>query len=278
MLGVSLRLPQPCDLSGALHRYIQSNYTAEESKSVSQACISLGSLRTKLESIIINNPSDSHQSIDLLLQYYQSLLSISGRLPFGNQQQATTLGIIKTGPVPTVKCLFSWFDSFKHNNRVQDYDIAFEKASIVFNLGALYSRQATSIKSTNTTNSTDSDNSLKEACRLFQISSGIFDYLLHCRDLGAASGLSIDLASEALGLLHQLMLAQAAACFFERATVTASPKLVAKLAMGVAELFKLALTEANKQRIASLSGKSDGKDTVKAITIINTIYQNQIIN
>ena len=58
-------------------------------------------------------------------------------------------------------------------------------------------------------------------------------------------------------MLTKLMLAQAQACFFEKSTYAASPKLVAKLAMGVSELFKECTRLCQVGRMKTLQGQAD---------------------
>jgi len=248
-----MRLPEAVDLQRGLTTYIQSNYSPDELKSVSKAIHDVHQMRNKIAQSIVRNEADHGQSIEYFLQYYYTLLSLGARFPFGNQSQSSILGF-KSGKVPSVRVVFTWYDSFRHSNKVSDYDLNFEKASVLFDIAALYSRQATQVKAQATAKD---DGPIKEACRLFQCSSGVFEYLSKSVELGAASGLSLDLSAEGLGLLAKLMLAQAMACFFEKATFAASPKLVAKLAMGVSELFKQTYALCEKPRIKVISGRND---------------------
>jgi hypothetical protein len=148
--------------------------------------------------------------------------------------------------VAQVALTTTWFDAFRHSNRVQAVDVEFERLSVLFNCAALYSRQATQIKTAPAGPSSDGSSalqsaSLKEACRLFQLSAGIFSYMASLPEITSGvvgAGMSLDLQADGLSMLAALMLAQAQACFFEAATNTASPKLVAKLAMGCSALFQ----------------------------------------
>ena len=266
MLGVSMRLPEPVDLAAPLRSYIQSNYTQEELQSVSAAVATTASLRTRVHQSIIRNESDSDQTIQLYLSYYSNLLALQQHFPFGNSPAASTLSSLNPFSAPkqaTVKVCFTWFDSFRHTSKVSDYDITFELNSVLFDTAALYSRRATSIKGQA---SAQDDTPIKEACRLFQLSAGLFEHLARSASSTASSGLSVDLSSDGLSFLNRLMLAQAQACFFEKSTYTASPKLVAKLAQAVSELFGdcRRLAGSGRMKVLTSGGGGSGSGDVYA--------------
>ena len=258
MLGVSMRLPEPVDLAPPLRSYIQSNYTHEELQSVSAAVATTASLRTRVHQSIVRNESDSDQTIQLYLTYYSNLLALQQHFPFGNTLSSSTLSSLNPFTSPkqaTVKVCFTWYDSFRHTSKVSDYDITFEINSVLFDTAALYSRRATSIKGQA---SAQDDTPIKEACRLFQLSAGLFEHLARSASTTASSGLSVDLSSDGLTFLNRLMLAQAQATFFEKSTYTASPKLVAKLAQGVSELFGDCRRLAGSGRMKALTSSGGG--------------------
>ena len=263
MLGVSMRLPEPIDLAPPLRAYIQSNYTAEELSSVSAAIATTASLRTRVHGSIVRNESDSDATIALYLSYYANLLSLQQHFPFGNTPSPSTLSQLNPFAAPkqaTVRVCFTWYDSFRHTAKVSDYDIGFELNSVLFDTAALYSRRATAIKGQA---SAQDDTPIKEACRLFQVSAGLFEHLARSASSSASSGLSVDLSADGLSFLNKLMLAQAQAAFFEKSTYTASPKLVAKLAQAVSELFGDCRRLAGTGRMKALqtgSGSSGGGD------------------
>ena len=273
MLGVSMRLPEPVDFAAPLRSYIQSNYSHEELQTVSAAIATTASLRTRVHQSIVRNESDNDQTIQLYLAYYANLLALQQHFPFGNTPPAagSGLGLGALNPFAvskqsTVKVCFTWYDSFRHTSKVSDYDISFELNSVLFDTAALYSRRATAIKGQA---SAQDDTPIKEACRLFQLSAGLFEHLARSAATTASAGLSVDLSSDGLSFLNRLMLAQAAACFFEKSTYTASPKLVAKLAQGVSELFGDCRRLAGGGRMKALasgsgSGSSSGGSDVYA--------------
>ena len=267
MLGVSMRLPDPVDLSAPLRSYVESNYTKAELQAVLPAITTTAALRQRVHQSIVRNEADSEATISLFLQYYVNLLALQQHFPFGNTVASGPSSLIGIGlnlagvksaapKQPTVRCCFAWYDSFRHTQKVSDYDLSFELNSVLFDAAALYSRRATAIKGQA---SGADDSPIKEACRLFQLSAGLFEHLLRTSASTASSGLSVDLSSDGLSLLVRLMLAQAQACFFERSTYSASPKLVAKLAMGVSELFKETARLAGMGRLKALQQTGSGE-------------------
>ena len=282
--GVSLRLPESSDLGVALQKYIQSNYTTEETRSVSKSINDCNALRQRMVAAVSRNAQDQDHrtTLEIFVNYYKLLSCLITRFPFqsasgcagppintttaANNSGGGFLSKVFAGKTVTqVTFPTTWYEAFRHSVRLSDIDIAFEKCSILFNIASLLSRQATQIKSSTLSSpgvaGDATDNNLKEACRLFQLSAGLFDHLARAPEIIGSTlgnGMSIDLNSESLAMLSVLMLAQAQACFFEKSTTTASPQLVAKLAMGVSSLFSEALQRFERNaKIKTIIGKSD---------------------
>jgi hypothetical protein len=122
------------------------------------------------------------------------------------------------------------FDAFTHKPTSQ-YSLAYEKASIIFNISAVLSCHA------NLQNRYD-DAGLKTAYHSFQASAGMFTYInenfLHAP--------SADLSRETVQTLIRLMLAQAQEVFLEK-QVSDQKKvgLLAKLASQGAYLYSQAV-------------------------------------
>lgn len=243
MQGVSLRLPEAADLGGALSKYIAANYTPEEHQQSAKAIADVQALRKRM----VQSVTDQSHSATLaaFTSYYKVLACVTARFPFQSasgsstaplapaaaaSKESTLSKIFSKQKVTQVSLTTTWFDAFRHSNRVSDIDLAFEKYSVVFNIASLLSRQATQIKSAASPPgsayalpaTTASGDNLKEACRLFQTSSGLFDHLARTSEIVGGTlgnGMSLDLNPEALSMLSVLMLAQAQACFFEKSTV-----------------------------------------------------------
>jgi programmed cell death 6-interacting protein len=103
---------------------------------------------------------------------------------------------------------FTWHDAFKPHLKHASASLRFEKAALVFNLGAVASRIAAAVDRT-------AEGRVKEACAEFQRAAGAF------RAVGAMmegqGDATVDMSPQAAGMLERLMLAQAQECCFERA-------------------------------------------------------------
>jgi len=277
---VSLRTTEFAQLGGALNKFIQSNYTQEEHKSCAKAIEDVQSLRVRLTHSLQRNPSDQDHAGTLAqcISYYKILHCMSARFPFqtvfhsasspspavASEPSGFLAKVFSSKHVSHVSVLTTWFDALRQRNRLSDMDWAFERMSILFNIAALMSRQATQTKSASMIGSASNDVSnehLKESLRLFQLSSGLFDAMASMPEISSctlANNMSVDLCPCTLRMLSSLVLAQAQAAFFEKSTSTASPKLVAKLAMGVSTLFGDAYALCQKgARIQSIANKPD---------------------
>jgi hypothetical protein len=122
------------------------------------------------------------------------------------------------------------FDAFTHKSTSQ-YSLAYEKASIIFNISAVLSCHAA-----NQTRSEDSG--LKTAYHSFQASAGMFTYInenfLHAP--------SIDLSRDTVKTLIQIMLAQGQEVFLEK-QIADNKKvgLLAKLASQAGYIYAQAI-------------------------------------
>jgi hypothetical protein len=224
-------------------------------QSAARGVADVQALRVQMLASLTRNAqeADHASTLAIFLRYYATLTCLTARFPFQSSSRPVIgdsggfLSRMLPGKkVAQVALTTTWFDAFRHSNRVQAVDVEFERLSVLFNCAALYSRQATQIKTAPAGPSSDGSSalqsaSLKEACRLFQLSAGIFSYMASLPEITSGvvgAGMSLDLQADGLSMLAALMLAQAQACFFEAATNTASPKLVAKLAMGCSALFQ----------------------------------------
>ena len=73
---------------------------------------------------------------------------------------------------------FTWYDAFRASKRTEQYSIHFEKAAIMFNLGAVLTQQALACDRTQ-------DQGMKDAAKKFQVctvtsASGTSQHLCHC--------------------------------------------------------------------------------------------------
>jgi len=129
----------------------------------------------------------------------------------------------------------SRFDAFTHKATSQ-YSLAFEKASIIFNISAVLSCHAA-------IQNRSEESGLKMAYHSFQASAGMFTYInenfLHAP--------SSDLSRDTVKTLIQIMLAQATEVFLERQVMDQKKVgLLAKLSSQAAYLYNEALEGAQE--------------------------------
>ncbi|KAI9025129.1 BRO1-like domain-containing protein [Phycomyces nitens] len=141
---------------------------------------------------------------DLLYRYFGQLELLDLRFPVDEKH---------------VKVIFTWYDAFSGRHTAQ-YSLAYEKASIIFNIAATLSAIAAC------QNRAESEGR-KRAFNFFQAAAGMFQYIndnfLHAP--------SLDLSRETVKMLKELMLAQAHECFLENSLREKKKEgLIAKLA------------------------------------------------
>ncbi|OZJ06511.1 hypothetical protein BZG36_00520 [Bifiguratus adelaidae] len=148
---------------------------------------------------------------DLLYRYYGQLELLDLRFPVDENH---------------IKISFTWYDAFT-NRPTSQYSLAFEKASVIFNIAATLSAVAA-------TQNRGEPEGRKRAFNFFQAAAGMFSYIndnfLHAP--------SQDLGRETVKLLVDLMLAQAQECFVEN-SIRENKKdaLIAKLASHAAYVY-----------------------------------------
>ena len=132
------------------------------------------------------------------------------------------------------------FDAFTHKSTSQ-YSLAFEKASIIFNISAVLSCHAAAQNRSDETG-------LKMAYHSFQASAGMFTYInenfLHAP--------SSDLSRDTVKTLIQIMLAQATEVFLEKQIMDQKKVgLLAKLSSQAAYLYTQAMegTQENVNKV-----------------------------
>ncbi|XP_069495263.1 rhophilin-2 [Ambystoma mexicanum] len=134
-------------------------------------------------------PSRDEAGIELMISYFNQLGLVESRFfPSGRQ----------TG------ILFTWYDSFT-GVPVCQQNIALEKASILFNIGALYTQIGTRC-------SRQTQTGLENAVDAFQKAAGVINYLKET----FTHTPSYDMSPAMLSVLVKMMLAEAQECFFEK--------------------------------------------------------------
>ncbi|XP_072278304.1 rhophilin-2 isoform X2 [Pyxicephalus adspersus] len=134
-------------------------------------------------------PSRDDSGIDMLISYFQQLGFIENRF-FPSSRH---MGV-----------LFTWYDSFT-GVPVSQPHISLEKASILFNIGALYTQIGTRCNR-------QTKSGLEEAITMFQKAAGVLSYLKET----FTHTPSYDMSPAMLGALIKMLLAEAYECQFEQ--------------------------------------------------------------
>ena len=210
MLSSPLKQTNEIDWITPLKQHVRTAY-GDDPERYHEECATLNRLRQDMRGA----GKDSAAGRDLLYRYYGQLELLDLRFPVDENH---------------IKISFTWFDAFTHKPTSQ-YSLAYEKASIIFNISAVLSCHAAY-------QNRHEDTGLKTAYHSFQASAGMFTYInenfLHAP--------STDLSRETVKTLISIMLAQAQEVFIEKQIVDAKkPGLLAKLAAQAAYLYAQAV-------------------------------------
>lgn len=205
MISSPLKQTNEIDWIYPLKTYIRQTY-GDDPERYAEECNTLNRLRQDMRGA----GKDSTAGRDLLYRYYGQLELLDLRFPVDENH---------------IKISFTWFDAFTHKPTAQ-YSLAYEKASIIFNISAVLSCHAAYQNRFEETGQ-------KTAYHSFQAAAGMFTYInenfLHAP--------STDLSRETVKTLIAIMLAQGQEVFLEK-QITDGRKvgLLAKLASQAASL------------------------------------------
>ena len=141
------------DLVGPIRSYIENTFSPEEATSSEEDLTRLGLLRSE----IVVDQQTHEQRRETLLAYYRALCVVESRFPISKQ----------SGHIDVA---FSWADAFKTNKRVSIANVHFEKAAVVFNLGASWSQLGLAADRA-------TPDGIKTAAHAFQQAAGAFTML-----------------------------------------------------------------------------------------------------
>ncbi|KAL5113846.1 bck1-like resistance to osmotic shock [Pleosporales sp. CAS-2024a] len=215
MISVPLKQTSEIDWIAPLKSYIRATY-GDDPERYAEECATLNRLRQDMRGA----GKDSAAGRDLLYRYYGQLELLDLRFPVDENH---------------IKISFTWFDAFTHKPTSQ-YSLAYEKASIIFNISAVLSCHAAH-------QNRHEDVGLKTSYHSFQASAGMFTYInenfLHAP--------STDLSRETVKTLIAIMLAQAQEVFLEKQIADGKKVgLLAKLASQAAVLYSQAVEGAQE--------------------------------
>ncbi|KAM5210921.1 rhophilin-1 isoform 1-T1 [Hipposideros larvatus] len=182
MIPLGLKETKELDWSAALKELISGHF-GEDGASYETEIRELTDLRQAMRT-----PSRSESGLELLTAYYNQLCLLDARF---------------VTPARSLGLLFQWYDSLT-GVPAQQRALAFEKGSVLFNIGALHTqigaRQDRSCPA-----------GTSRAAESFQRAAGAFSLL---RDKFSRAP-SPDMSPASLSMLEQLMTAQAQECVFE---------------------------------------------------------------
>uniref|UniRef100_A0A8C1AKM2 Rhophilin, Rho GTPase binding protein 2 n=1 Tax=Cyprinus carpio carpio TaxID=630221 RepID=A0A8C1AKM2_CYPCA len=186
LIPLGLKETKDVDFSVALKDFILEHYS-EDGSNFQDEIDDLMDLRQACRT-----PSRNPSGIDLLANYFSQL------------------GFLETrffSPTRQIGIFFTWYDSFT-GVPVCQQNISLEKASILFNMAALYSQIGTRANR-------QTQAGLEDAITAFQKSAGVLHYLKET----FTHTPSYDMSPAMLSMLIRLMLAQAQECLFEQITL-----------------------------------------------------------
>uniref|UniRef100_A0A8D3E8P7 Rhophilin, Rho GTPase binding protein 2 n=1 Tax=Scophthalmus maximus TaxID=52904 RepID=A0A8D3E8P7_SCOMX len=183
LIALGLKETKEIDFSTPFKDFILEHYS-EDGNSFEDEIADLVDLRQACRT-----PSRNDAGVDLFAKYYSHLPLMETRFFAPNRQ---------TG------IFFTWYDSFT-GVPVCQQNLSLEKASILFNMAALYSQIGT--RSDRQTIA-----GLEEAISSFQKAAGILNHLKET----FTHTPSYDMSPAMLSMLIRMMLAQAQECLFEK--------------------------------------------------------------
>ncbi|KAM9364909.1 rhophilin-1 [Pholidichthys leucotaenia] len=212
MIPLGLKETKEADFTVSIQDFICEHY-GEDSSLYDKEIKELMALRQAMRT-----PSRNQTGLELLMEYYNQLYYLDQRF-FPAQRN---LGVH-----------FHWYDSLTGVPSSQRA-LAFEKGSVLFNIGALYTqigaRQDRSAAA-----------GIDRAVDAFQRAAGAFNYLKE----NFSNAPSLDMSGPSLCMLVRLMVAQVQECVFEHVTLTTqdthftSQLRLAQEAARVSEVYSL---------------------------------------
>ncbi|KAI4487732.1 hypothetical protein M0802_011878 [Mischocyttarus mexicanus] len=248
LIAIPLKKPSDVDVIKPLTNIIKSTYNSggNNQKDYTEAIQEFSALRNNA---LWRAFEKYESSLEVIYNYYDQLCALEGKIPAHELQ------------IP-----FKWKDAFDRTIfggklSLTISTLAYEKVCVLFNIAALQSSVAA-------TQSLESDEGLKLAAKLFQLSAAIFNHLKGTVMIAIQQEPTPDISPETLGALSSLMLAQAQEIFVHKAIHDSMKEvIIAKLAAQAEELYADALklfqkeifrTFWDKEWVPLIAGKQAG--------------------
>eukprot|EP00898_Chlorokybus_atmophyticus_P004865 jgi/Chlat1/537/Chrsp103S01115 len=216
MLAIHAKRADPVDFAGPLRSYIARIFGEMEARDAQDDISGIQRMR---DEVVAASDTLEHR-IDLLQRYFRALSVIETRFPISKEKEHINVS-------------FSWADAFKPTKKTAIQNIHYEKAAVLFNLGATYSQQGLAADRS-------TSEGLKSAYSIFQQAAGAWAHLRESEGAKVPLGASFDLGSECASMLERLMLAQAQECVYEKALADrkTSSTVCSKLAWQVGVFYE----------------------------------------
>ncbi|KAL7171057.1 hypothetical protein ACSBR2_035841 [Camellia fascicularis] len=226
MLAIYEKKTVSVDLYRPLRNYIVFNYSEREAQNLEEDLQTLKQMRSDLERPTADSLSSRR---DLLQNYFKALCAVESRFPISADKDH----------VNAVN--FTWYDAFKTKLKASQQNIHLEKASVLFNLGAVQSQIGLTFDRS-------SIEGRRQGSHAFIAAAGAFAFLRDNESMKASIGgsVTVDVSVECAGMLERLMLAQAQECVFENSIAKGStPGVCAKISRQVGIYYEEALAALN---------------------------------
>ncbi|XP_058495332.1 rhophilin-1 isoform X2 [Solea solea] len=187
MIPLGLKETKDVDFTLSVQDFICEHY-GEDSSLYDKEIKELMELRQAMRT-----PSRNQAGLELLMEYYNQLYYLDQRF---------------FSPHKNLGVQFHWYDSLTGVPSSQRA-LAFEKGSVLFNIGALYTQIGARQDRSEAAG-------IDRAIDAFQRAAGAFNYLKE----NFSNAPSLDMSSPSLCMLVRLMIAQVQECVFERVTLT----------------------------------------------------------
>lgn len=209
-ISSEIKQTKSLDWTKPLTRYITALYGSADE--FATPINTLTRLRNDLASVIATHSTDE-KSKELYYKYFGQLELLDLRLPVND-----------TG----VYAKFTWYDAYDSTQHHSQHSLAFEKASVLFNLA--------SVLSTLSVEAFELNDDYKQAIKYMQYAAGVYQFI-HDNFLNAPS---IDLNNKTIAFLNKLMLAQAQELFLLNLINAENDKysLVARIASSTASFYE----------------------------------------
>ena len=245
MLAVPLKTSDEVDYNETLTPYIAEKYTNISEDSYTTSVVALNELRKLAMSpdASSQDPVEQEKQRQKLLQYYAQVCSMQAKFPISASSS-------------DVKLSFKWKDAFKPSKTITQHSLAYERAAVLFNIGALYTMHGLNADATD-------GGYAKNAAKLFMYAAGVYTHLRNNVATRVGGALTSDLSQEGLQMIIDLMQAQAQALYYQKCVETPAARLTkgdekkkaalcAKLGQKAVDLYENARTHLNTPTLAAI--------------------------